>query len=116
MNRRTLLWLLAAIPGLAWLDAEAPAQDLSRGWPPLPESLPPRPSPPPPPIRYLGDLQVLTVQPGDRFVLMLDTEIGMEAQERLREYWTRFAGEGVPLLVLGPGGKLGAIRTEDANH
>jgi hypothetical protein len=62
-------------------------------------------------IRYLGDLQLLKVEPGDKFVLTLDHQISQEHADGIKALWHKFAGDDVPLLVLERGMKLGAIRT-----
>ncbi|EHM01149.1 hypothetical protein HMPREF9946_02224 [Acetobacteraceae bacterium AT-5844] len=60
-------------------------------------------------IRFLGDLQRLEVKPGDRFVLTLERAPTPEVTQRVRQAWQAFVGGGVPLLILDPGMKLGAV-------
>ena len=62
-------------------------------------------------IRYLGDLQLLRIETGDKFVLKTDKPVSQEIAARILEQWQRFAGEDVPLLILDSGMTLGAIRT-----
>lgn len=62
-------------------------------------------------IRYLGDLQLLKIEPGDRFVLSIDDDISQDMAARIQESWKEFAGPDVPIMVLSRGMKLGAIRT-----
>lgn len=62
---------------------------------------------PAPAIRFVGDLQRLEIKPGDKFVLMCDGRISAEQADQLHEYWNGFAGDGVKLLVLESGAKLG---------
>lgn len=67
---------------------------------------------PQPEIRFVGDLQKLTIGPDDRFVLTLDGKLSCEMHERLQASWARFAGDDVKLLVLERGMKLGAINVK----
>jgi hypothetical protein len=60
-------------------------------------------------IRYLGDLQRLELKTGDKFVLTVDVPISVRVADMIRKQWEQFAGEGVPLLILQDGMKLGAI-------
>jgi hypothetical protein len=62
-----------------------------------------------PAIRYLGDLSRLKLEPGDKFVLTVDSRMPDSQQAAIRDMWSRFAGEGVPLLILEPGFRLGTI-------
>ncbi len=60
-------------------------------------------------IRYLGDLQRLTIKPGDKFVLTADRPISREMAAALKSMWEGFAGPDIPLLILDKGCSLGAI-------
>lgn len=66
-----------------------------------------------PEIRYLGDLQRLKIESGDRFVLTVPGRVSDEMREIFRDMWARFAGEGVPILILEEGFRLGAISTSE---
>lgn len=62
-------------------------------------------------IRWTGDMQRLEIKPGDKFVLTLTGMVSDDAHKRIQSIWKEFAGEGVPLLVLDPGEKLGVVGT-----
>lgn len=62
-------------------------------------------------IRFVGDLTRLQIEPGDKFVLTVPGRVSDEMREVLRDSWERFAGEGVPILILEEGFRLGAIST-----
>ena len=64
-------------------------------------------------IRYLGDLQLLKILPGDKFVLTVPKVLSDESHIQIQLSWQRFAGEDVPLLILDDGMKLGAIRVQE---
>ncbi len=64
-----------------------------------------------PEIRYLGDLQRLTIQPGDMFVLTLDFDIDEVTTDRIRAMAQNILG-GAHVMVLAPGMQLGAVRTK----
>lgn len=63
-------------------------------------------------VRYIGDLQRVTVHPGDKFVLSVDFIISDETRNRLQAEWERFMGHEYPIIVLSPGMKLGVIGKE----
>jgi hypothetical protein len=67
-------------------------------------------------IRFLGDLQRLTLKPGDRFVLIVPGRISPEMAARIQDIWTRWTENGDnlttrvgKLLILEEGMKLGLI-------
>jgi hypothetical protein len=66
-----------------------------------------------PVIRYLGHLERLEAYPGERFVLTVDERLQPEQRQFIQNTWRRFVGEGVLLLILDKGMKLGVIRTKD---
>jgi hypothetical protein len=65
-----------------------------------------------PKIRFIGDLQHLTIGPDDRFVLTCEQRLSPETVKRIKAEWEKFAGDGVKLLVLDGGAKLGAINVK----
>ncbi len=62
-------------------------------------------------IRYLGDLQRLSLKPGDKLVLTVKGHISMEMAERLRESVKKHIGD-FPVIVLEDGMTLGAVSAE----
>lgn len=60
-------------------------------------------------IQFIGNLSRLQLQKGDRFVLQVKEEISDQVCSIIRKQWDQFTGGGVPLLILPPGFKLGAI-------
>lgn len=64
-------------------------------------------------LNYLGDLQRLSLKPGDKFVIQTDQHLSAEMVEHIRTLWEMFAGPDVKLLVLDGGLRLGAISTEN---
>jgi len=60
------------------------------------------------PIRYLGDMQRLQVQPGDVYVLTLANPTHMLARKQIKDYWD-FKMPGIKLIILEEGMKLGVI-------
>lgn len=67
------------------------------------------PQPTQPEIRFLGDMERLTIGPDDKFVLTVDRPISREVHAMIQASWAAFAGDGVKLLVLDHQMKLGAI-------
>lgn len=65
-----------------------------------------------PKIRFIGDLQRLTIGPDDRFVLSCEQHLSLEAAMRIKAEWEKFAREGVKLLILEGGAKLDAINVK----
>jgi hypothetical protein len=65
-----------------------------------------------PEIRFIGDLQRLTIGPDDRFVLTCEQRLSPGAMDRIQEAWIKFAGPDAKLLVLESGCKLGAINVK----
>lgn len=59
-----------------------------------------------------GQLSRLEIRPGDKFVLCVDQHISSETAARIRETWERFAGKGVPILILEKGLTLGVLSCE----
>ena len=66
-----------------------------------------------PEINFLGDLQRLSLKPGDKFVLQTKQRLSGEVIERIHTMWERFAGPEVKLLVLDGDFRLGTISTEN---
>lgn len=62
-----------------------------------------------PEIRFLGDMERLQIQPGDKFVITVDQVVSDEFCSHIRAAWKMFAGEDSPLLILQRGMKLGAV-------
>lgn len=60
-------------------------------------------------VRFLGNLQRLEPQPGDRFVLMTEDRLNRDAMESIQKIWSNFAGDGPKLLILESGMKLGVV-------
>lgn len=65
-----------------------------------------------PEIRFVGDLQKLHIGPDDRFVLTVDGRVTAEIHDRIQAVWAAFSGDGVKLLILDQGMKLGAINVK----
>lgn len=67
-------------------------------------------------IEKLGQLQMLNVRPGDRFVLTSARPLTPEQMKSIRGTWERyFASGAVPeLLILDGGLEIGVIRAESA--
>jgi hypothetical protein len=66
-----------------------------------------------PKIKYLGDVQRLSLQPSDWLVLSVDEAISSEMATRLRvQMEERFPGNRV--LILGKGMTLGVVTREAA--
>jgi hypothetical protein len=62
-------------------------------------------------IRYLGDMARLEIKPGDRFVLQANRPLSLEQHQYIKKLWAGAVGEGVPLLIIDGGLKLGVIST-----
>lgn len=72
-----------------------------------------------PAIRFIGDMERLTVKSGDRFVITMPGMITREAHERVQAAWASFVKGNDPaplLLILDAGAKLGIIGQADADH
>jgi hypothetical protein len=65
-----------------------------------------------PEIRFIGDLQRLTIGPDDRFVLTCEQRLSIEAVERIKAEWAKFAGQDDKLCVFDGGAHLGAINVK----
>jgi len=63
-------------------------------------------------IRFVGELRRVDIKPGDKFVLRFDQPLSLDAIARFQSYWERFAGPGVPLLVLDSHAELSVINAE----
>jgi len=59
-------------------------------------------------IRYLGDVQRLTLKPGDVLVLSVEGAISMECAERIKSYMTDVLPDH-KVIVLGDGIKIGVL-------
>lgn len=60
-------------------------------------------------VRFVGDLQRLQLQPGDKLVLSVDAVLPGYVRERLKEQVEQFFGDGIRCLVLERGMELGAV-------
>lgn len=60
-------------------------------------------------IRYLGDVQRLTLKPGDTLVLSCAEPISDETAERLTQYLVAKFGPEQRVLVMGDGLKVGVL-------
>ena len=70
-----------------------------------------------PAIRFIGDMERMVVQPGDRFILTIPGAISREEHDHIQAAWAGFAKslDPAPLLfVLDAGAKLGVIGAADA--
>lgn len=65
-------------------------------------------------IRYLGDLQRLSVREGDTFVLMVSSVLSRETCERIQQQWREEVGDANKLIILSHGMRLGVIGRDDA--
>jgi len=63
-------------------------------------------------IKFLGDLQRLSLKAGDKFVLQTENHLTSAMHERIQTIWAKFAGPEVKLLVLDGGLRLGAISVD----
>jgi hypothetical protein len=66
-----------------------------------------------PEIRYLGDVQKLSLNEGDILVLSSDQHLREETAERLRQHLEREI-PGHKVLILGEGLKLGVLSKDAA--
>jgi hypothetical protein len=60
-------------------------------------------------IKYLGDVQRLTMEPGDVLVLSVHDEISQEAAARLKEQVLATIGTDRKVMVLSRGMKVGVL-------
>lgn len=61
-------------------------------------------------IRYLGDIQRLSLRQGDTIVLSVPSAISVEMRERLREQMAERL-PGYPVIVLSCGMRIGVVET-----
>ena len=68
-------------------------------------------------IEFTGGLKLVTVRPGDMFVITVDQATSEETVKKIEEAWTKiWADRQVPkVMVLGDGMKLGVIRREEVD-
>lgn len=62
-----------------------------------------------PRVRYLGDIQKLSLAPNDILVLSLDRPVPIELAMRLREMVRKVAGDDRKVMILEPGMKVGVL-------
>lgn len=62
-----------------------------------------------PQVRFLGDLQRLECQPGDKFVLMCPGAVSKEMQLDIQTIWREFMGNETKLLILPNGYSIGVV-------
>lgn len=65
------------------------------------------------PIRYLGDVQRLVLNPGDTVVLSYDGSLPDEIAGRLREQASGILGPDIKVMVLGDGFKIGVLAAKE---
>jgi hypothetical protein len=64
-------------------------------------------------IRYLGDVQKLTLGEGDIVVISVDDYLSQEAAEHIKRHVSGLL-DGRKVLVLGKGMKIGVLSEKDA--
>lgn len=62
-----------------------------------------------PQVKFLGDLQRLECQPGDKFVLMCPGAVTNAMQRDIQNIWHEFIGNDTKLLILPNGYSLGVV-------
>lgn len=63
-------------------------------------------------IRYLGDLQRLSLKPGDKLVLTMKGHVSVQMAENIAAQVKKTIGD-VPLIVLEEGMTIGAIGSDE---
>lgn len=62
-----------------------------------------------PQVKFLGDLQRLECQPGDKFVLMCPGGVTKDMQGQIQALWREFIGNETKLLILPNGYSIGVV-------
>lgn len=62
-----------------------------------------------PEVRFLGDVQRLTLQPGDVLVLKCANVLTVETTARLREHVQKIVGQECKVMVLSGGLEIGVL-------
>lgn len=63
-------------------------------------------------LQHAGEIQRITLQPGDRVVLTANRALSAEMCDRIQAAWATFAPDAGPLLVLDQGMSLSVLASE----
>jgi hypothetical protein len=67
-------------------------------------------------IRFIGDLERLVLEPGDKFILSTPRALTVQEQQRIQNAWREFVGgdaDALKLLIITEGMTIGAINVKE---